>query len=78
VNPIGAGDSFVAGLVYALEDGSSGVEAVTFAVAAATASVEQELAGGLDPRRVREIVTQLSGAVVSMTERSTDHREVPA
>jgi 1-phosphofructokinase family hexose kinase len=78
VNPIGAGDSFVAGLVYALEDGSSGVEAVTFAVAAATASVEQELAGGLDPQRVREIVTQLSGAVVSMTERSTDHREVPA
>jgi 1-phosphofructokinase family hexose kinase len=64
VNPIGAGDSFVAGLVYALEDGSSGVEAVTFAVATATASVEQELAGGLDPLRVREIVSQLTGAVV--------------
>jgi 1-phosphofructokinase family hexose kinase len=65
VNPIGAGDSFVAGLVYALEGGTSGMDAVTFAVATATASVEQELAGGLDPRRVREIVSQLDGAGVS-------------
>jgi 1-phosphofructokinase family hexose kinase len=64
VNPIGAGDSFVAGLVYAVEGGSSGLDAASFAVATATASVEQELAGGLDPRRVREIFTQLSGAVV--------------
>jgi 1-phosphofructokinase family hexose kinase len=63
VNPIGAGDSFVAGLVYAVEGGSSGLEAASFAVATATASVEQELAGGLDPRRVGEIVAQLSGAV---------------
>jgi 1-phosphofructokinase family hexose kinase len=64
VNPIGAGDSFVAGLVYALEDGMSGVDAVTFAVATATASVEQDLAGGVDPRRVREIFAQLGGAVL--------------
>jgi 1-phosphofructokinase family hexose kinase len=64
VNPIGAGDSFVGGLVYALEDGVSGVDAVTFAVATATASVEQELAGGVDSRRVREIVAELSRAVV--------------
>jgi 1-phosphofructokinase len=65
VNPIGAGDSFVAGLVYAVEDGASGVDAVTFAVATATASVEQDLAGGLDPRRVREIVAQLGGEEAS-------------
>jgi 1-phosphofructokinase family hexose kinase len=65
VNPIGAGDSFVAGLVYAMDGGSTGVDAVSFAVATATASVEQELAGGLDPRRVREILTQLSGAMVA-------------
>lgn len=65
VNPIGAGDSFVAGLAHAWEGGASGVDAVTFAVATATASVEQELAGGLDPRRVREIVSQLRGAEAS-------------
>jgi fructose-1-phosphate kinase PfkB-like protein len=71
VNPIGAGDAFVAGLVFALEDGVAGADAVTFALATATASVEQELAGGLDPRRVPEIVAQLGAAVVFMTE----HRE---
>jgi 1-phosphofructokinase family hexose kinase len=65
VNPIGAGDSFVAGLVRAGEGGASGVDAVTFALATATASVEQELAGGVDPRRVREIVGQLGGMVVA-------------
>lgn len=65
VNPIGAGDSFVAGLVYALEGGSSTLDAVTFAAATATASVEQELAGGLDPRRVRDIATQLSETMVN-------------
>lgn len=65
VNPIGAGDSFVAGLVCAYEGGASGVDAVTFALATATASVEQELAGGVDPRRVREIVGQLGGMVVT-------------
>lgn len=65
VNPIGAGDSFVAGLVYAMDGGSTGVDAASFAVATATASVEQDLAGGLDPRRVREILTQLSGAMVA-------------
>jgi 1-phosphofructokinase len=63
VNPIGAGDSFVAGLVRACEGGASGVDAVTFALATATASVEQDLAGGVDPRRVREILGQLGGMV---------------
>jgi 1-phosphofructokinase family hexose kinase len=65
VNPIGAGDSFVAGLVHGWEGGADGVDAVTFALATATASVEQELAGGVDPRRVREIVGQLGGMVVA-------------
>jgi 1-phosphofructokinase family hexose kinase len=71
VNPIGAGDAFVAGLVYALDGGVGGVDAagdvdaVAFALATASASVEQELAGGVDPRRVREIVAQLGGAVRS-------------
>jgi len=62
VNPIGAGDSFVGGLVEALEAGRTGVDAVVFAVATATASVEQELAGGVDPERARQIAVYLTGA----------------
>jgi fructose-1-phosphate kinase PfkB-like protein len=71
VNPIGAGDSFVAGLVHALESGAEGVEAVVFASATATASVEQELAGGVDPDRVREIAAELAG-------RARPERDLPA
>lgn len=58
-NPIGAGDSFVAGLVHALEEGRDGRDAVVFAVAVATASVEQELAGGVDPARARRIEAEV-------------------
>lgn len=61
VNPIGAGDSFVGGLVEAMEEGRDGIDAIVFAVATATASVEQELAGGVDPDRARELATRLSG-----------------
>jgi 1-phosphofructokinase family hexose kinase len=68
VNPIGAGDSFVGGLVHALEAGSGGLEAVTFAVATATASVEQELAGGVNPGRALEIAKRLAGRVVPEAE----------
>jgi 1-phosphofructokinase family hexose kinase len=60
VNPIGAGDSFVGGLVEALESGADHEQAVVFAVATATASVEQELAGGVDPDRARALARQLS------------------
>jgi 1-phosphofructokinase family hexose kinase len=65
VNPIGAGDSFVGGLVEAYEEGRAGVDAVVFAVATATASVERELAGGVDPARARELAATLgrTGAV---------------
>ncbi|GAA4710187.1 phosphofructokinase [Phytohabitans rumicis] len=62
VNPIGAGDSFVGGLVEAFEEGRTGIDAVVFAVATATASVEQELAGGVDPARARELAAALAGA----------------
>jgi 1-phosphofructokinase family hexose kinase len=55
VNPIGAGDSLVGGLVHALEDGRDWHSAAGFALAAASASCEQELAGGVDPTRVREL-----------------------
>ena len=62
VNPIGAGDSFVGGLVHALEAGGTPLDSVVFAVATATASVEQELAGGVDPDRARQLAAQLAGA----------------
>jgi 1-phosphofructokinase family hexose kinase len=62
VNPIGAGDSFVGGLVKALEEGRAGVDAAVFAVATATASVEEELAGGVDPERARQLAARLTGA----------------
>lgn len=59
-NPIGAGDAFAAGLVLALEEGRPEVDAVVLAVATATASVEQELAGGVDPERARRIAGRLT------------------
>jgi 1-phosphofructokinase family hexose kinase len=58
VNPIGAGDAFVGGLVYALEAGQSDVDAIRFATATASASVETELAGDVDPKRVAELVAR--------------------
>jgi 1-phosphofructokinase family hexose kinase len=68
VNPIGAGDSFVGGLVEAFEEGRTGLDAVAFAVATATASVEQELAGGVDPARARELAASLSRARAARLE----------
>lgn len=62
VNPIGAGDSFVGGLVEAWETGGAGIDAIVFAVATATASVEQQLAGGVDPARARELVAAVAAA----------------
>jgi len=63
-NPIGAGDSFVAGLVHALEDGRSGRDAVIYAVAVATASVEQDLAGGVDPDRATQLEAEVRALLV--------------
>jgi len=72
VNPIGAGDSFVGGLVQALEAGRTTVDAVTFAVATATASVEQELAGGVDPDRASQLAAQLAGSARRESDLLTD------
>jgi 1-phosphofructokinase family hexose kinase len=60
-NPIGAGDSLVAGLVGTLERGESLHRAVLIGVAAAAASVETNVAGVVGPERVQAIVTQLGG-----------------
>ena len=61
VSPIGAGDSLVGGLVHALEDGQDWPAAVGYAVAVASASCEQELAGGLDAARVAGLTAQAPG-----------------
>jgi len=55
VNPIGAGDSLVGGLVHALEEGRDWRAAAAFALATASASCERELAGGIDPARAHEL-----------------------
>jgi 1-phosphofructokinase family hexose kinase len=55
VNPIGAGDSLVGGLAHALQDGLTWDEAVPFALAVASASCEQPLAGGVNVARAREL-----------------------
>ena len=52
-NPIGAGDALVAGLACALEHGEPLPAAVLAGMAAAAASVEQELPGRIDAVRAR-------------------------
>ncbi len=67
VNPIGGGDSLLGGLAHALEAGGAWPQAAAFAVATASASCEQLLAGGVDPARVRELAAQV-------VPRATDNR----
>jgi 1-phosphofructokinase family hexose kinase len=55
ISPIGAGDSLVGGLVHALEDGQPFRDAVQFALAVASASCEQEVAGAVDRTRALEL-----------------------
>ncbi len=62
VSPIGAGDALVGGLVHALEEGQDWPGAVGYAIAVASASCEQELAGGLDVARVAALAAQAPGA----------------
>jgi 1-phosphofructokinase family hexose kinase len=58
-NPIGAGDSLVAGLIGTLERDGDLDRAVLIGVAAAAASVETEVAGVVDPERVRALAAEL-------------------
>ncbi|MHB1598449.1 MAG: PfkB family carbohydrate kinase, partial [Acidimicrobiales bacterium] len=67
VNPIGAGDSLVGGLIHALEGGRPWVDAVRFALAVASASCEDPLAGGVDVDRVAHLFAGLpAGTVVDV------------
>ena len=61
-NPVGAGDSLVGGFVAAVEQGMDRADAVLFGAATAAASVEQALAGGIDPRRARDLASYLEWA----------------
>ena len=62
VNPIGAGDSFVAALVSDLDLGASLAEAMITAAAVAAASVEIDRPGVFDPARARAMAPSvLSG-----------------
>jgi 1-phosphofructokinase family hexose kinase len=58
-NPIGAGDSFLAGTVLAQERGADWPTAVRFGMATAGSSVENDGAGVVDPAMVRALVSKL-------------------
>jgi 1-phosphofructokinase family hexose kinase len=53
--PVGSGDAFLAGLVVALERGSSWPDALRRALGAGAANAELPGAGRLDPRRADEL-----------------------
>lgn len=55
VNPIGAGDSFVAGVAVGLGRGFDWLDAIEFGVTVASAAVETPGAGHVDARRVESL-----------------------
>jgi tagatose 6-phosphate kinase len=55
VNPVGAGDCFIAGLIMELESGADLHEAILTGVAMGAAGCETIPAGVVDPRRVSEL-----------------------
>jgi 1-phosphofructokinase family hexose kinase len=64
ISAVGAGDSFLAGVLLAVDSGAPGpavdwAEAVLRGAATATASCEQLRAGGVDPRRVEELLVKI-------------------
>ena len=61
-NPIGAGDSFVGGLVQALDTDATPLAAVIRGMAVASASCEHDLAGGFDPDRADELTRAYEAA----------------
>ncbi|MDT4976002.1 MAG: 1-phosphofructokinase [Pseudonocardiales bacterium] len=64
ISAVGAGDSFLAGVLLAVDSGAPGTavdwaEAVLRGAATATASCEQLRAGGVDPSRVEQLLVQI-------------------
>lgn len=56
--PVGSGDSFLAGLVVALNEGADWPDALALALGAGTANAETPGAGRLDPVRARALAGQ--------------------
>lgn len=63
-NPIGAGDSFLAGTAYALVNGADDLEAVRYGMATAAAAVQHETGGMVDPALI-EPARQRLGSVAA-------------
>lgn len=61
-NPIGAGDSFLAGTIAARERDEPWPDAVRFGMAVAGSSVEHDGAGVIDPQRVDQLLAALQVA----------------
>ncbi|MFN8078780.1 MAG: PfkB family carbohydrate kinase [Kineosporiaceae bacterium] len=59
-NPIGAGDSFTAGLAVGLDRGLALPEATRLAVATGAASVTTDLAGGVDPTLLAALLDKVA------------------
>lgn len=62
-NPIGAGDSFLAGTAHALAAGADDVAAVRHGMAVAAAAVQHERGGMLDPSLVDGILERMAPGV---------------
>lgn len=80
-NPIGAGDSFVAGMATARMAGAGWLAAIVRGLASGSASVEQQQAGVVDPVRVAELTAAIassSGYDVSLPASLTAPATSPA
>ena len=65
VNPIGAGDSFLAGTAHALAGGASDVAAVRHGMAVAAAAVQHERGGMLDASLVNGLLARMPSGVAA-------------
>lgn len=63
VNPIGAGDSFLAGTAHALAAGAPDIDAVRYGMSVAAAAVQHERGGVLDARLVDGLLDRLAPGV---------------
>jgi 1-phosphofructokinase family hexose kinase len=70
INPIGAGDSLVGGLVHALEAGRRWEQAVVDALAVASASCEQPVPGAVDIGRAQTLAATMSARPIEIEPRA--------
>jgi 1-phosphofructokinase family hexose kinase len=70
INPIGAGDSLVGGLVHALESGNTYPQAVVQALAVASASCEQPVAGAVEIGRAEALAATMAAHPIDVETRA--------